>query len=70
MSSFDGQPQMCRADALNALPRATVLKLRAIPERTIRRERPTWTGRIQDTVTVSTLDDKRSDVKRRPERRL
>ena len=59
-----------RVDALNARSRAAVLKLGAVQEGIIRRERPTWTGRIQDTVIFSILEDEWSAVGRRLEQRL
>lgn len=46
-----------RVDALNTRSRAAVLKLGAVEEGTLRREKPTWTGRLQDTVIFSILDD-------------
>lgn len=46
-----------RVDALNARSRAAVLRLGATQEGIIRREKPTWTGRVQDTVVFSILDE-------------
>jgi RimJ/RimL family protein N-acetyltransferase len=44
-----------KVDALNARSRAAVLKLGAIQEGILRRDRVTWTGRIRDTVIFSIL---------------
>ncbi len=54
-----------RVDALNARSRAAVAKLGAVEEGTIRREKPTWTGRIQDTVVFSILKDEWPDLRER-----
>ncbi|MCR5877861.1 GNAT family N-acetyltransferase [Phenylobacterium sp. J367] len=46
-----------RVDALNARSRAAVLKLGAVQEGILRRDRVTWTGRVRDTVVFSILVD-------------
>ncbi len=45
-----------KVDALNARSRAAVLKLGAVQEGVLRRDRVTWTGRLRDTVVFSVLD--------------
>lgn len=44
-----------KVDAINARSRAAVLKLGAVQEGILRRDRVTWTGRIRDTVVFSVL---------------
>ena len=59
-----------RVDAINARSRAAVLKLGAIQEGIIRRDRVTWTGRVRDTVVFSILSDEWPDVRDRLDGRL
>ena len=44
-----------KVDAINARSRAAVLKLGAVQEGLLRRDRLTWTGRVRDTVVFSVL---------------
>ncbi|HLZ75358.1 GNAT family protein [Phenylobacterium sp.] len=46
-----------KVDAINARSRAAVLKLGAVQEGILRRDRVVWTGRIRDTVVYSVLAD-------------
>jgi RimJ/RimL family protein N-acetyltransferase len=56
--AFDGGAGrvQLKVDALNARSRAAVLKLGAVQEGILRRDRVTWTGRLRDTVVFSVLD--------------
>jgi RimJ/RimL family protein N-acetyltransferase len=51
-----------RVDALNARSRAAVLKLGALQEAILRRDRVTWTGRVRDTVVFSVIAEEWPDV--------
>ena len=44
-----------KVDAINGRSRAAVLKLGAVQEGILRRDRVTWTGRVRDTVVFSVL---------------
>ena len=44
-------------DAINARSRAAMLKLGAVQEGILRRDRVCWTGRVRDTVVFSVLAD-------------
>jgi RimJ/RimL family protein N-acetyltransferase len=46
-----------KVDAINARSRAAVLKLGAVQEGILRRDRVVWTGRVRDTVVFSVLAD-------------
>ena len=59
-----------RVDAINARSRAAVLKLGAVQEGIMRRDRVTWTGRIRDTVIFSVLAEEWPDVRDRLDARL
>ena len=59
-----------RVDALNARSRAAVLKLGAVQEGILRRDRITWTGRWRDTVHFSVLPDEWPAVRDRLDERL
>jgi RimJ/RimL family protein N-acetyltransferase len=59
-----------KVDAINARSRAAVLKLGAIQEGILRRDRVTWTGRIRDTVIFSVLADEWPSVSDRLDARL
>jgi N-acetyltransferase len=59
-----------RVDAINARSRAAVVKLGAVQEGIIRRDRVTWTGRVRDTVVFSILPEEWPDVRQRLDRRL
>ena len=61
--------QLC-VDAINARSRAAVLKLGAVQEGILRRDRVTWTGRIRDTVFFSILADEWPAVRDRLDARL
>jgi RimJ/RimL family protein N-acetyltransferase len=50
-----GRVYLC-VDAVNARSRAAVLKLGAVQEGILRRDRVVWTGRLRDTVVFSVLD--------------
>jgi RimJ/RimL family protein N-acetyltransferase len=52
-----------KVDAINARSRAAVLKLGAIQEAILRRDRVTWTGRVRDTVIFSVLAEEWSVVR-------
>jgi RimJ/RimL family protein N-acetyltransferase len=57
-------------DALNARSRAAVLKLGAVQEGILRRDRIVWTGRPRDTVVFSVLDDEWPKVREGLDARL
>jgi RimJ/RimL family protein N-acetyltransferase len=57
-------------DALNLRSRAAVLKLGAVQEGVLRRDRVTWTGRVRDTVVFSILRDEWPAVREGLDRRL
>jgi RimJ/RimL family protein N-acetyltransferase len=57
-------------DNRNARSQAAVLKLGAVREGVLRRDRRTWTGHLRDTVVFSIIDSEWPDVKRRLEQRL
>lgn len=59
-----------RVDAVNARSRAAVLKLGAVQEGVIRRDRITWTGRVRDTVVFSVLPGEWPGVRERLDARL
>ncbi len=59
-----------RVDAINARSRSAVLKLGAVQEGIIRRDRITWTGRVRDTVVFSILPDEWPAVRDRLQARL
>jgi RimJ/RimL family protein N-acetyltransferase len=59
-----------KVDAINARSRAAVLKLGAVQEGVLRRDRVVWTGRIRDTVVFSVLDDEWPAVRDRLDARL
>jgi RimJ/RimL family protein N-acetyltransferase len=59
-----------KVDAANARSRAAVLKLGAVQEGILRRDRVTWTGRIRDTVVFSILADEWPAVRDRLDARL
>jgi RimJ/RimL family protein N-acetyltransferase len=59
-----------RVDAINARSRAAVLKLGAVQEGILRRDRITWTGRVRDTVVFSILADEWPAVRARLDERL
>ncbi len=59
-----------RVDAINARSRAAVLKLGAVQEGIIRRDRVTWTGRVRDTVVFSILSDEWPAVRDQLDARL
>jgi RimJ/RimL family protein N-acetyltransferase len=59
-----------KVDAINARSRAAVLKLGAVQEGILRRDRVTWTGRIRDTVVFSVLADEWPAVRERLDGRL
>lgn len=59
-----------KIDAINARSRAAVLKLGAIQEGVLRRDRITWTGRVRDTAFYSILDDEWPAVRERLDARL
>jgi RimJ/RimL family protein N-acetyltransferase len=59
-----------RVDAINARSRAAVLKLGAVQEGILRRDRITWTGRVRDTVIFSILADEWPAVRGRLDARL
>lgn len=59
-----------RVDAINARSRAAVLKLGAVQEGILRRDRITWTGRGRDTVTFSILAEEWPAVRDRLDARL
>lgn len=59
-----------KVDALNARSRAAVLKLGAVQEGVLRRDRVTWTGRLRDTVVFSVLDHEWPAVRAKLEARL
>ena len=61
--------QLC-VDAINARSRAAVMKLGAVQEGILRRDRVTWTGRIRDTVYFSILSDEWPTVRDRLDARL
>jgi RimJ/RimL family protein N-acetyltransferase len=70
--AFDGglRRVYLHVDALNARSRAAVLKLGAVQEGILRRERVVWTGRVRDTVVFSVLDDEWPRVRERLDARL
>lgn len=49
-----GRVQLC-VDALNARSRAAVLKMGAVQEGVLRRQKVVWTGRVRDTVVFSVI---------------
>lgn len=57
-------------DALNTRSRAAVLKLGAVQEGVLRRDRVVWTGRIRDTVVFSILAEEWPAVRERLDARL
>jgi RimJ/RimL family protein N-acetyltransferase len=59
-----------KVDAINLRSRAAVLKLGAVQEGILRRDRITWTGRIRDTVIFSILDEEWPAVRARLDARL
>lgn len=59
-----------RVDVINARSRAAVLKLGAVQEGILRRDRVTWTGRVRDTVVFSILADEWPAVRDGLEARL
>jgi RimJ/RimL family protein N-acetyltransferase len=59
-----------KVDAINARSRAAVLKLGAVQEGILRRDRVTWTGRIRDTVVFSILAEEWPAVRERLDARL
>lgn len=59
-----------RVDAMNARSRAAVLKLGAVQEGILRRDRITWTGRVRDTVVFSILSDEWPEVREGLDARL
>jgi N-acetyltransferase len=59
-----------RVDAANARSRAAVLKLGAVQEGILRRDRITWTGRLRDTVHFSILPQEWPEVRDRLDARL
>jgi N-acetyltransferase len=59
-----------RVDALNARSRAAVLKLGAVQEGILRRDRITWTGRWRDTVHFSVLREEWPAVRDRLDARI
>ena len=59
-----------RVDAANARSRAAVLKLGAVQEGILRRDRVTWTGRVRDTVHFSILKDEWPAVRDRLDARI
>lgn len=61
--------QLC-VDAINARSRAAVLKMGAVQEGILRRDRVTWTGRVRDTVYFSILADEWPTVRDRLDARL
>jgi N-acetyltransferase len=61
--------QYC-VDAKNARSRAAVLKLGAVQEGILRRDKITWTGRLRDTVYFSVLPEEWPAVRERLDQRL
>lgn len=59
-----------RVDSRNQRSQAAMLKLGAVKEGILRRDRLTWTGYIRDTVVFSILDHEWPAVKLQLERRL
>lgn len=59
-----------KVDMLNARSRAAVLKLGAVQEGVLRRDRITWTGRVRDTAVFSILADEWPAVRARLDARL
>jgi N-acetyltransferase len=59
-----------RVDTRNLRSQAAVLKLGAVKEGVLRRDRLTWTGYIRDTAYFSILADEWPEVKRRLAERL
>ena len=59
-----------KVDAINARSRAAVLKLGAVQEGILRRDRICWTGRIRDTVVFSVLAEEWPAVREGLDRRL
>lgn len=59
-----------RVDAINARSRAAVLKLGAVQEGILRRDRITWTGRVRDTVVFSVLTEEWPGVRDRLDARI
>ena len=57
-------------DTRNTRSQAAVLKLGAVREGVLRRDRRTWNGHIRDTVVFSILDSEWPEIKRRLEGRL
>ncbi|RAK58261.1 GNAT family N-acetyltransferase [Phenylobacterium deserti] len=57
-------------DALNARSRSAVLKLGAVQEGILRRDRIVWTGRPRDTVVFSVLEHEWPQVRDRLDARL
>jgi N-acetyltransferase len=59
-----------KVDAVNQRSRAAVLKLGALQEGVLRRDRVTWTGRVRDTVVFSVVADEWPGVRDRLDARL
>jgi RimJ/RimL family protein N-acetyltransferase len=59
-----------KVDALNQRSRAAVLKLGAVQEGVLRRDRITWTGRPRDTVIFSILTEEWPAARARLDARL
>ena len=59
-----------RVDGSNLRSRAAVLKLGAVEEGTLRRDRITWNGRIRDTVYYSILKEEWPEIREKLDQRL
>lgn len=59
-----------RVDSRNQRSKAAVSKLGAVREGVLRKDMPTWTGYIRDTVHFSILDSEWPEVRQKLERRL
>lgn len=59
-----------RVDTRNQRSQAAVMKLGAVREGVLRRDRLTWTGYLRDTVYFSILDREWPEVRLRLESRL
>jgi RimJ/RimL family protein N-acetyltransferase len=59
-----------RVDSRNARSQAAVAKLGAVREGVLRKDMPTWTGYIRDTVYFSILDSEWPEIRKRLEARL
>lgn len=59
-----------RVDSRNTRSQAAVAKLGAVREGVLRKDMPTWTGYVRDTVYYSILDDEWPKVQARLEARL